>query len=237
MQTVSESRELLLDAVAGSDVTFYRSLGNRGDDLIEAGTRALLDGAGIPYRFLFNEDIRNYSGDLLLIGGGGGWCRFWRHSPSVLIDAVGFDRVVVFPSTYDLSEPLTAHALRTTPARLFARELVSAAAASATFAHCPAFFYPFRSQERGRGTLHAFRTDPEASGEPVPPDNIDVANIACSLEAWLRLLDHYGEVHTDRAHVMLAAALLGKRVRWRPNGYFKVASMAETLAGFDVRPL
>lgn len=237
MQTLAESRELLLGAIADSDVTFYRSQGNRGDDLIEAGTRALLDGAGIPYRFLYNEDIRQFTGDLLLVGGGGGWCRFWRHSPSVLIDAVGFERIVVFPSSYDVTEPLTAHVLKTTPATLFARELVSAATTPATFAHCPSFFYRFKSKHRGRGILHAFRDDSEASGEPIPLDNLDVASIRCSLEAWLGLLDHYAEIHTDRAHVMVAGALLGKRVRWRPNGYFKVAAMAETLTAYDVRPL
>lgn len=234
---LDDSRALLIESVAGADVTFYRSQGNRGDDLIEAGTRALLDGAGIPYRFLYDEDIRDFSGELLLLGGGGGWCRYWRHSPSVLIDATGFERVVVFPSTYDMTEPLTAHVLRTTEARLFAREAVSAEATGATLAHCPAFFYPYQSKQRGRGTLHAFRTDSESTGEPVPRDNVDVANISCSLEAWLTLLDHFAEIHTDRAHVIVAAALLGKRVRWRPNGYFKVAAMAKTLASYDVAPL
>jgi hypothetical protein len=235
MQSLDASRTLLLDAVSGADVTFYRSEGNRGDDLIEAGTRALLDGAGIPYRFLFKEDIRQFSGDLLLIGGGGGWCHYWRHSPSVLIDATGFERVVVFPSTFDMTEPLTAFVVQHTTATLFAREMVSAKVA--TFAHCPAMFYPFRSRRHGAGILHAFRTDHESSGAPVPPDNVDIASISCSLEAWLSLIDHFREVHTDRAHVLIAAAMLGKRVRWRPNGYFKVRAIAETLAGYDVAEL
>lgn len=237
--SLERSRELLLAAVAGADVTLYRSQGNRGDDLIEAGTRALFDGAGIPYRFLHAEDVRAFSGELLVIGGGGGWSRFWRHSPGVLIDAVGFDRVVVFPSTFDLGDPLTAHVVATTSARLFAREAVSAAAVpSSTFAHCPSLFADVdRHRRRGAGILHAFRTDHESAGLELPADNLDVSRIDCSLDAWLGLLAGYDEIHTDRAHVLVAAALLGKRARWRPNAYFKVAAIAATLTGYDVEAL
>jgi hypothetical protein len=238
MQTLEESRALLLGAVSDAELTFYRSDGNRGDDLIEAGTRALLDGAGIPYRFLFAADLREYEGELLLLGGGGGWCRFWRHSPNLLMDARGFDRVVVFPSTYDLGDSRTRYVMEASRATFFAREWTSAEKTGAAFAHCPSLFYDVAPYRRpGSGVLHAFRTDDEASGAPIPNDNLDVSLIHCSLDAWLTLLAGYEEVHTDRAHVLFAAAMLGKRARWRDNGYFKVRACAATLDGYDVEEL
>lgn len=235
--TLEESRELLLDAVRGADVTFYRSQGNRGDDLIEAGTRALLDGAGVPYRVVLDEDIRDFSGDLLVIGGGGGWSRYWHHSPVVLLGATGFERVVVFPSSFDLGDQLTSVMLTVTGARMFAREAVSAEAVpGSVLAHCPSFFFDFKPWiQSGHGTLHAYRSDHESLGEPVPDDNVDISLVPGRVQGWLGLIAGYAEVHTDRAHVMVAAALLGKRVRYRPNAYHKVASMAQTWLGdYDV---
>jgi hypothetical protein len=239
--TVAQSRNLLLDAVAGADITFYRSGGNRGDDLIEAGERALFDGAGIPYRYLHAEVIEDYAGDLLFIGGGGGWCRFWDHSVGVLAGAERFERVVVSPSTFDPHDILVRDALRDTRARLFARDTVSAALVPrATLAHCPSFFFDFTPYHQpGEGILHAFRTDHERAPDVIiPGDNVDISLVAPDLSAWLGVIAAHVEVHTDRAHVAVAAALLGKRVRWRDSGYFKTRAVIETwLTDYDVAEL
>jgi hypothetical protein len=239
--TLEESRELLLGAVRGADVTFLRYEGNRGDDLIEAGTRALLGGAGIPYSFVHvdgAESVRTLRGDLLLLGGGGGWCRYWAHSPEVMASAHGFARAVVFPSSFDTTDARTRHSLKLTKARLFSREEESARRVPrSTLAHCPSFFTDLSQYQRsGSGTLLAYRTDHESARGWVPDGNDDISLTRSSLEEWLGAIAGAEEVRTDRAHVMIAAALLGKRVRWRDCGYFKVRSMARTwLRGYDVK--
>jgi exopolysaccharide biosynthesis predicted pyruvyltransferase EpsI len=84
-----------------------------------------------------------------------------------------------------------------------------------------------------RGELFAFRTDREiAAGRAVAGANFDASDEyvademspALALEATWRLLDfldRYRVVHTDRLHVAILAALLGKAVRLHDNSYGK----------------
>src|SRR5689334_10520826 len=100
---VEESRRKILAAIDGaSAVTFLRSYGNIGDELIFAGTRQLL--AGLPYRESSLLDLRNVSGDLALVSGGGAWCRPY-HDLALLLGEVErrFRRVIVLPSSFDVS--------------------------------------------------------------------------------------------------------------------------------------
>ena len=86
--------------------------------------------------------------------------------------------------------------------------------------------------------LHAFRTDSEATGIPIPPDNLDLSRLftfgvwhadLCHTGAQhlLRYLDLYDEVWTNRLHVAIGAALLGKRVKFHANSYFKNRAVYE----------
>jgi exopolysaccharide biosynthesis predicted pyruvyltransferase EpsI len=80
--------------------------------------------------------------------------------------------------------------------------------------------------------LHAFREDVEKTDVPLPRGNLDVAQVfshgtrsphVCHVGAFhlLRYLDTFEEVRTNRLHVCIGAALLGKRVRLTPNSYCK----------------
>jgi len=88
------------------------------------------------------------------------------------------------------------------------------------------------------GVLHAFRTDVEKTAVPLPVDNLDLANEfshgtksphACHTGSFhmLRYLDTFKEVHSNRLHVSIGAALLGKRVRFWPNSYWKNQAVYE----------
>lgn len=118
---------------------------------------------------------------------------------------------------------------------VFARELESyrriQALCDARLAHDGAFYLdyaPYRG--RGDGTLNAFRTDREAApGRTLPPGNDDISATAPSLDAWLERIASAGRVRTDRAHVLIAAALMGKPVEYAGSAYFKVDALAATL--------
>jgi GT2 family glycosyltransferase len=87
--------------------------------------------------------------------------------------------------------------------------------------------------------LNAYRTDREsASRFPLPADNRDIS-IACqSLDEWLWTIARHALIRTDRAHVMIAGALLGRIVEYRPSAYHKLPALAEwALADFPVRHL
>jgi exopolysaccharide biosynthesis predicted pyruvyltransferase EpsI len=134
-------------------------------------------------------------------------------------------------------------ALSRTKALIFAREQVSFEAirslCHADIAHDCAFFFDFRAYRRSRrhshGLLRAYRTDREAPGSPVPDGNNDISVTCESLDHWLWTISRYETVQTDRAHVMIAAALLGKHVQYRASSYHKVPAIAEfALRGFPV---
>jgi GT2 family glycosyltransferase len=244
-QALERSRRDLLAALGAeaAGFTYVRGVGNRGDDLIQAGTRRLL--AGLDYREIGFEEVAAASGELAVISGGGAWCRCYHEiMPRVLALAeMRFARVVVLPSSFDPAEETVRDALGRSRAVVFARERESwrqiRGLCDARLAHDCSFFFdyaPFAAS--GDGVLHAYRTDREASSTfPVPADNVDVSAQLPTLRSWLQRVASAGLVRTDRAHVMIAAALLGKEVEYRASAYHKVPAIAEfALAGFAVRP-
>ncbi|MCB8747175.1 polysaccharide pyruvyl transferase family protein [Rhodoferax sp. U2-2l] len=81
-------------------------------------------------------------------------------------------------------------------------------------------------------TLNAFRTDSEKTGVLLPEDNIDVSEVLtlgvetrklAYLAAYyfLTFLNDYSVINTNRLHVCIGGALLGKKINFYPNNYFK----------------
>jgi GT2 family glycosyltransferase len=154
-----------------------------------------------------------------------------------------YGRVVVFPSSFDVSVPAVRRAVERSRAIVFAREREShrqiAELCDARLAHDTAFFFDFGPYTMaGSGVLYAYRNDAEATGRsPVEPENRDISTTLGTLDEWLWTIARHAEVHTDRAHVMIAAAMLGKRVEIHPSATHKVTAIAEyALSDFDVRP-
>ena len=165
---IESSRSRLLETLAGSrDVTFVRSIGNVGDELIWAGTRRLL--ADVAYREVGIGELDGVSGHTVLLSGGGAWSQPYHELlPEILgaLDA-SFERVVVLPSSFDLEVPSVRRALARTRGVVFAREPVSYRLISrvcrAQLACDCAFFFDFVSYRRGGyGELTAHRADRES---------------------------------------------------------------------------
>lgn len=81
-------------------------------------------------------------------------------------------------------------------------------------------------------TLNAFRTDSEKTEVLLPADNVDVSEILtlgvetrklAYLAAYyfLNFLNSYSVINTNRLHVCIGGALLGKKINFYPNNYFK----------------
>jgi len=236
-------RARVIELIAGAgDVAFIRHRGNIGDDLIHAGTRRLL--GGVSYREVGTWDLGDARGDIALITGSGGWCLPFHHQLPQALPVIEerFRRVIILPSTFDLAEPIVREALQRTKALVFARERESYEqirdVCNAEIAHDCAFFFdftPYRARESGH--LVAYRTDAESTRPSLPAENNDVSVTCFGLDHWLWTIARHKTVETDRAHVMIAAAMLGKRVIYSGTNYHKVPAIAAySLQEFSVSP-
>jgi exopolysaccharide biosynthesis predicted pyruvyltransferase EpsI/glycosyltransferase involved in cell wall biosynthesis len=243
---IEGSREAILDEIGDPpDLVFVRGLGHRGDELIWEGTRELLGGR--IYRDIELEALCSASGHTVLLSGGGAACRpYHEWLPRALaIAELRFERVILLPSSFDPSEDVVREALTRTAATVFAREAESyrriRSLCDARLAHDCAFFFDFSPYRReGEGVLNAFRTDAEARAErgPLPEGNDDITVSSTTLEAWLEKIAAHELVRTDRAHVMIAAAMMGKRVEYLPSSYHKLDALAHyALSDLPVRRL
>ena len=235
---------LLGEIGEGEDLVFVRGLGNIGDELIWAGTRRLLEQH--VYREIGLDELASSSGDTALLTGSGACCRSdheWMPR-ALAIAELRFDRVIVLPSSFDVAEDAVRRALERCKATVFAREPKSfeaiAGLCRARAAHDCAFFCDFAAyRAEGAGTLNAFRADREAPrDELLVEDNEDISITRESLAAWLEVIARHALVRTDRAQVMIAAALMGKEVEFAPSNYQELESIADGyLRGFGVRQI
>ncbi len=84
----------------------------------------------------------------------------------------------------------------------------------------------------GKKVLSCFRTDKERTDMRRPFGNVDLSKLfkcgtetpgsaLCATSMVFRFINQYEEVRTNRLHVAIAGALLGKQVKLYPNSYFK----------------
>jgi exopolysaccharide biosynthesis predicted pyruvyltransferase EpsI len=240
-EAVKESRDALLRAIGEpDDLTFIRLYGNIGDELIYAGARQLL--AQRSYKEISVRALGGVTRHTALVAGSGGWCGPYRDMVELLpaIESK-FERVIVLPSSFDVSVPSVKTILAATKALVFARERKSfndvCRLCDAKIAYDCAFFFDYRPyMRRGEGCLVSYRTDKESVLSAIPESNNDISRSCSSLDEWLWTIGRHAVVRTDRAHVMIAAALLGKDVEYWTSSYHKVPAIADyALKSFPVR--
>jgi hypothetical protein len=244
-----ETEKLRDELLLAPDVHLFWNPGNLGDGLIRAGTRRLLNQIELREVQLFRDfdpaSIKSYSGHTALIIGSGCWCHLFHEPLPRLLQEIEprFEKTIILPSTFDVTEPTVRSIIDKTKAIVYARELTSyngiADLCDAHLAHDFAFHFDFSTfiVNPALGALYCYREDADSAGD-VPAGNIDISRYCLELDHWLWSIARYGEIWTDRAHVMIAAACMGRQVRYRSGAYFKVSAIAEySLSEFDnVRP-
>lgn len=102
-----------------------------------------------------------------------------------------------------------------------------------------------KARSRLRHSVNAFRCDREADQTLDVPRHLvndlstvgwfsgagDEPGSTYSARQLLRLIDFYDEIHTDRLHVVIGSALLGKKVVAYANNYYKVRGVIEQSLG------
>jgi exopolysaccharide biosynthesis predicted pyruvyltransferase EpsI len=231
----------------GKTVHVLINPGNAGDGLIHLAGRELLSGLGIRSReFLYPAPA---TGDTLLIHGCGGFGGVSAHR--VEQSRFYFDRfkdVVILPSSFDPARPAVLDFLATLPEHVtvFCREKISYDLALQCAAHPEklflsedvAFLYDYGKwvRRRGKGTLVCFRTDSDSAQESRPSCSIDISKYGDKHDAWplLFCVSLFEEVHTDRMHVGIAAAMMNKQTYYYDNNYHKIrATYAHSMTAME----
>jgi len=236
----------LLARYRGTRAHVLPNPGNAGDGLILRGLRRLCVEFDLSVTELNHPHPA--SGRLLLAPGNGNLCVPY-HS---VVERVGayaerFDMLAILPCSVELASDAVRGFLTALPshAHVFCREAYS-------FALVRELLGPGRNvwldhdlaveadlsawKHAGRGTLYAFREDAESTGEPAPLGNVDVSALTGEwmTDLLLDVISTFASVHTDRAHVAIAAARLGRETHIYPNSYHKVRGIYEqSLARYD----
>ena len=238
----SELKSLIRElASTGESVDVFIPGGNRGDGLIYQGAFKLFRQFGLeynvlPYRY-YNvlEEFTDKPKDskTLLILGSGGFSREYNLMAEIVPEIVKkYSSAFILPSSFDISCTLVKKFLEELPEHVsvFCREEKSYSDLSKMLPlnrlfldHDTAFEFDYSKwMKRSQGVLNAFRDDKESSAIQLPRENQDVSTGPDS--QWEELLDiisQYSIVHTNRAHVSIAAALMGKETHIYPSSYFK----------------
>lgn len=86
--------------------------------------------------------------------------------------------------------------------------------------------------------LECHRLDSESTGRPIPEGNVDLSQVFqygtspkaaafLAAQAIVETLSQFEEIRTDRLHLAIPGALLGKQVKFHPNNYYKIRAVYE----------
>lgn len=235
----------LLESFRGSSLTVLYNRGNRGDGVIHLGGRRLFASLGLEPREIQEENapIDFIKGDVLLVYGCGAFCR-GSHTLIKVTQRLGrnFKRIVILPSSFDIECGSVRRFVRSWDSRytVFCRELVSydglkslgVRSRAVLLGHDLAFHADLSSwaarPHAGRGGV--FRHDNEASFGRLPEgfENQDASHGSHrEPEKLLDFIARFDEIHTDRCHGAISAALMGRRVFFYRNSYFKNQAIYE----------
>jgi exopolysaccharide biosynthesis predicted pyruvyltransferase EpsI len=206
--------------------------GNVGDHLILVGTEDLLACGSISYTSIPLRDIEDThipQGTLLVPGSGALTNTFHEWLPATIIKASHhFHKVIILPSSYDLSVPIVAECLAQPNVYAFARETGSYRLAknlgrAALSFDSAVYYHEFNKVPesipvyRHDTVLSALREDKDSllyghGFAHNPAINVDISRAKTNLDEWLETIKCHNTIITDRLHIAVASVLFGKRL-------------------------
>lgn len=234
----------------GKPILYLVNPGNFGDALIGFGATLFFEDYGFDVQrillstrwlklrsALVNLSTQPSGGNLLVYGGSGAWCKATFLAQRVVrLNALVSKNILVLPSTYEDIRPpaeVTAYARD----RFESLDKIE----PGLFCHDMAFYMALVDPDRilpnrrppGKRLGLFFRVDNEARphGFADLPGNHDLSahgSERSDPSAFLRHLDDYEIVATDRLHVAIGAAILGKQVAIATGNYFKIRAIYDS---------
>jgi hypothetical protein len=242
-----ELAEALLKAADGREVIFLQNDGNYGDCLIRYGTFRFFEDIGLRYReydmakrthkaaaFGVGMFDRLTHRHLFVYSGSGAWSDVCTVGLRNVHRQIAANRnIFILPTTFQ-------HFGLPRDIPVFVRDRFESwkVVPHAKFCHDMAFYLALVAPGRllagriapNRALGLAFRTDNEAGehGLATLRCNVDISASGshCSDPlVFLRFIDQFSEIATDRLHIAIAAILLGKRVFVTEGSHFKMRAI------------
>lgn len=235
--------EEFLKKYSGQNIVYCPNPGNAGDAIIAYATFKLFEKLGIHIKIInYADQIEN---QIIFYAGGGNLveCKYKDTFHFIKNNHAQNREIVLLPHTVHGYDDLL---LSTENLTIFCREKVSYEYLSFIgfpgerlfLAHDMAFslgdvdFEQYKN--KGKGIANCFRTDQESSKSfDIPDNNVDISliwvgdfwhrpkfakNVTHNLASYL---SDFNTVKTDRLHIAILAAMMGKQVIMYPNNYYK----------------
>ncbi len=238
---------VFLKKYSNQEVIYCANPGNAGDAVIAHATFQLFEKLNIKLQIIKHEEIVH---DKIIFYAGGGNLVEGKYKNAYHFINNNFRQnreIILLPHTVHGYDELLLSAKNLT---IFCREKTSYQNLSAIgfpserliLAHDMAFHLSKTSfQEylrKGEGIANCFRTDQESARTfDMPNDNLDIS-LSWNGELWHRpdfaknvthnlacYLSAFETVKTDRLHVAILAAIMGKKVVLYPNNYYKIKAV------------
>ena len=242
--------ENFLAGYKDKDCIYVPNPGNAGDCLIAYATVLVLDKVGVKCSLGSHKE--KFVGKTIFYGGGGNLIWLYKDCANFLKNNMEKNDIVVLPHTVtDVDDVITSLNSNVT---LFCREKVSyeyvkkiapypdrILLSKDMALHLRDFDTASRFKgESGEGVGNCFRNDREKTTITIPGGNKDVS-IDYNLKGWessktvmtnvtlgvLAYLSRFETINTNRLHVAIAGSLLGKKVNFHNNSYYKNKAVYE----------
>lgn len=227
--------EKIKEVCKNRPVYYLANPGNWGDGLIRYGTLKFLKDKQIPYtelsirkKCLLKWIIPFLKGGTVIYGGGGAWCKYYYYAYSYIKKLMPRFNIIVLPSTYEYNFSVSENVT------MFARDKFQSIQnmPRSIFCHDMAFYLGKIEAPKGKGTGYFFRTDVETSNKiELPQCNRDLSlegTDNSDIYPFLAAISEYETIYTDRLHIAIAAALMGREVHLYPGSYFKIKAIYES---------
>lgn len=220
----------------GRPIVLFLNHGNWGDSLIREGAEAFLNNYGFRYYMVKVFDVKkgkvslqqvkerlSHSDPVAVFNGGGSYDPRYDRLPFLRQLALEFSSNVFLPASYPkgMSDGFPEDSI------YYARDKGQSLnnVSEARFCHDMAFFINPNNTSSTRKVGAFMREDGERPKHTfIPLRNRDISKEGRAhtpVKRFLREISRYETIYTNRLHVCIGAALLGRRVHFFPNDYFK----------------
>lgn len=225
----------VFDDYTNKSILLCLPIGNIGDGLIWSSCYQLLDYYSVRYEVLRNNnniqnqlnnmDMSKY--DFIMWCGGGNMGSKYLTSYLFRMELSKICKrhnkpIIILPSTWTSHDDVDAY-------KYYARDYISISTYEnrGIFCHDLSLAYDLESDiintinisENSIGFF--FRKDSEKSSYIHPNNSGDPAHICKGYKDYFYLASKYDEIHTNRLHFAIAAAIINRKVKLYSNSYFK----------------